>query len=105
RGAPAHLDTNASSGVRICIAAQDEGIDISGTFFRFGGEPLTSAKDEVVRASGCRAVCHYSTCETSHLGVACGDRETASELDDVHVLIDKLAIIDVPKAIGPAGQR
>ena len=43
-GRPAQLDTNASSGVRICLAALDHGLDISGSFFRLGGEPYTEQR-------------------------------------------------------------
>ncbi|MGH2627427.1 MAG: hypothetical protein ACRDHY_12340, partial [Anaerolineales bacterium] len=43
-GRPGLLDTLASSGVRACLAARDLGLDLEGSFFRHGGEPLTEAK-------------------------------------------------------------
>jgi hypothetical protein len=90
RGSPGVVDTQASLGVRVCLAAQEHGLDISGTFFRFGGEPYTEAKAQVVAESGARAACHYTMGETGRLGVACGDPVA---LDDVHVLSDRLAVL------------
>ncbi len=97
-GEPAHLDTNASSGIRICIAALDAGLDIAGTFFRFGGEPFTDAKAKVVHKAGCRAACHYSMAEISHIAIACG---AGRSHDDVHVAMDKLAVTTHAKTIHP----
>jgi hypothetical protein len=96
-GTPALLDTSASPGVRVCLAAQQEGLDISGSFFRFGGEPYTSAKAKVVADAGCRAACHYSISEVGNVGMACADSEA---LDDVHLLEDKVAAIQRPVTVG-----
>lgn len=96
-GIPAVLDANASSGVRVCIAAKEKGLDISGTFFRFGGEPFTTAKAQVVAEMGSRAVCHYSMAEIGNIGIACANQ---SDIDDVHLLTDKVAVIQRPKFIG-----
>ena len=96
-GTPALLDTSASMGVRVCLAAQQEGLDISGSFFRLGGEPYTSAKAKVVAEAGCRAACHYSISEVGNVGMACADAEA---LDDVHLLEDKLAAIQRLVTVG-----
>jgi hypothetical protein len=101
-GTPAVLDTNASSGVRTCIAAKEKGLDISGTFFRFGGEPFTTAKARVVTETGSHAICHYSMAEIGHIGIACA---APSDLDDVHLLTDKVAVIQRPKTLGSDGLR
>ncbi len=103
-GRPAQLDTNASSGVRVCLAALEHDVDISGTFFRLGGEPYTPAKAAVIRQAGCQAATHYSTTEASHLGIACAAPE---HVDDVHLLTDKFAVLqhgmpDTGTASGPA---
>jgi hypothetical protein len=94
-GRPAHLDTNASSGVRLCLAALEHGVDISGSFFRLGSEPYTPAKAAIIRQAGCRAATYYSTTELGHVGIAC----TAPEhVDEVHLMTDKVAVLqrDVP---------
>jgi hypothetical protein len=101
-GAPAVLDTNASSGVRVCQAAQEHGQDIAGTFLRLGGEPYTPAKAQFVSAVGCRAACHYSISEIGIVGMACGD---PADLDDVHLLEDKVAAIQRPQTVDRNGAK
>ena len=96
-GTPAVLNAPASSGVRVCLAAERAGLDVSGTLFRLGGEPLTEAKRAVVERAGARAVCHYAMGELGRIGIACADGEA---LDDVHVATDKLAAIRRPREVG-----
>jgi hypothetical protein len=67
-GPPAVLETNSSAGVRVCEAALQAGLDISGSVLRLGGEPHTRAKDRIVRAAGCRAATHYFMAEQGLLG-------------------------------------
>jgi hypothetical protein len=95
-GRPAWLDTNASAGVRVCAAASSEGLDLSGTLLRFGGEPYTPAKAEIVAGTGARAVCHYSMAELGRIGFACA---TPAAPDDVHLLTDKLGFLQRPRAL------
>jgi hypothetical protein len=89
-GAPALLSTTSSSGVRACLAAREHGLDISDTFFRFGGEPYTAGKARVVEEAGCRAVSNYSMTEVGRIGNACA---APTALDDLHLLIDHLGVI------------
>ena len=96
-GTPAVLDTQAALGVRVCLAARAEGVDISGTFFRFGGEPYTPGKQGVIEAAGCRAVSHYTMAETGRIAVACADPRAR---DDHHFLSDKLAVLQRAKPVG-----
>ncbi len=95
--APAWLDTNASSAVRICLAAREEGLDISGAFFRVGGEPYTEAKARVLVEAGGRGAVHYTMSEIGRVGLACA---APADLDEVHLLSDKLAIIQRPLEVG-----
>jgi hypothetical protein len=92
-GTPGHLDTNASCGVRVLQAAKDKGLDIAGSFLRLGGEPYTVAKASMVAETGCRAACHYSMGEVGQIGIACAD---ASEVDDVHLISHKMAVLQRP---------
>jgi hypothetical protein len=96
-GAPALLDTGVSLGVLVCRAARDLGLDISGTFFRFGSEPYTPAKARVIAEAGCGAVCNYHMTEAGVLGMTC---PSGSVLGDVHLAIDKLAVIQRTKSLG-----
>jgi len=99
RGTPPLLDTNAASGVRVCLAARERGLDLTGTFFRVGGEPLSPGKVAVFHAAGCRVACHYSLSEIGRLANACGNPDAP---DDVHVAVDKIALLtrDVEPAAG-----
>lgn len=96
-GRPALLDTLASSGVRTCLAAHDLGLDLRGTFFRLGGEPLTEAKGRVIAEAGGQAACHYAMAELGRLGMGCAAPEA---IDDVHILGDKVAVIQQAKEAG-----
>ncbi|HET6468261.1 MAG TPA: hypothetical protein VFG43_07780 [Geminicoccaceae bacterium] len=100
-GRPPLVNTNAASSVRVCLAAGEAGLDIAGTLFRVGGEPLTAGKVAAVARAGARVVCHYTMSETGRIGVACA-RGVA--VDDVHVLLDKLAMIRrAPRGGGATG--
>ena len=89
-GTPGVLACSPSSGVRICQAARERNVDIADTFFIFGGEPWTDSKAESIRGAGCHGVNHYSMVEVGNVGLACAE---PAHLDDVHLLTDKLAVI------------
>lgn len=89
-GIPGFLNTTSSSGVRVCLAAREQGLDIAGTFFRFGGEPYTSGRAKVVAEANCRAVSNYSMTEIGRVGTACA---SPLALDDLHLTIDQLGVI------------
>lgn len=92
-GQPAALDTTPSAAVRICQAALQNRIDIHGTFFQLGGEPLTEGKFNHICQAGCRAVTYYSMAEVGRISTPCPN---ASCPDDTHLLIDKLAVLQRP---------
>jgi hypothetical protein len=48
------VNAPASMALRICLAARDEGLDISGTIFSGGGEPPTEAKAREIARAGAR---------------------------------------------------
>ena len=100
-GRAALVDTQAALAVRICLAAADEGLDISGTFFRVGGEPLTEGKLRAIGDAGCRAVSQYTMAETLRIGAACADPQARN---DHHLLTDKLAVLQRPKQLGGDGE-
>ena len=101
-GAAAVVNLPASSAVRVSRAALAEGLDISGTHFLVGGEPLTDGKAAVAGEAGCSIFCNYGMGETGALGVGCSARE---HLDEVHLLTDRVAVAQRERAIGTAGAR
>jgi hypothetical protein len=100
QGTPAVLAAGPSSVVRVCTAAGERGLDISGTFFRTAGEPYTPAKARIVAGAGCSAGSCYSMAEIGSLGMGCA---TPAAVDDVHLLTDKMAVIQRERAVGPGG--
>jgi hypothetical protein len=102
RGAVALLDSNPSSVVRVCNAAAERGLDIRGTFFRLDGEPYTEARARIISDAGCSAATRYSISEVGSVGMPCA---APAARDDVHVLGDKLALIQTHRAIGDGGHE
>jgi hypothetical protein len=97
RGMPAALNAPASSGVRVCRAALENGLDISGTLFRFGGEPLTEGKAQAVAEAGGSVFCNYTMGETGRIGLGCNARLMR---DEVHILLDNLGVIQRDRDAG-----
>ncbi|HYB90815.1 MAG TPA: hypothetical protein VEC38_07205 [Candidatus Binataceae bacterium] len=97
-GTPALFGTIVSSAIRVCQAAQANGMDISGTFFRIGAEALTEAGAEMFRSAGTSFACAYATAETGPIGYPCA---TGASADDVHLFSGKIAVLARP---GPEGR-
>lgn len=93
-GMPVALSAPGSSAVRICMAAEAGGFDISGSVFRMGGEPITSGKVELAQRLGVKAVCSWGMSEAGNVGIGCPHGEV---LDDMHVYRAKIAFIQRPK--------
>jgi hypothetical protein len=98
-GTPGLVDTNAASAVRVCLAAETGGLAIDGSLFRVGGEPYSPGKAAVLARTGCRAFTHYSMSEVGRIANACA---RPAALDEVHVALDKVAIIQRPPGGSPA---
>ncbi|HVS02840.1 MAG TPA: hypothetical protein VMT16_08730, partial [Thermoanaerobaculia bacterium] len=76
--------------------------DVAGSVFRVGGEPLTPARERLVRAAGCRALPRYSLAEAGNLGLACGRPEVA---DEVHLVTDRVAVLQRQREVGSGAAR
>lgn len=98
-GTPAILQAPGGSGVRVALAAAAEGLDLSGTVFRLGGEPLTRAKLDAIERVGAVGHCNYSMSELGRVALACASRDRLA-IDDVHVLTGKVAMFLRPTADG-----
>ena len=99
-GAPAVLWTSVSAATRVCMAAVERELDLSGTTFRVGGEPLTVSKAALIESTGCAAVANYSMSEVGKVAVACAE---SAALDDMHILGDKVALLRVPTSLRLGG--
>jgi hypothetical protein len=101
-GTPGCVDTSASGATRVCLDASAHGLDISGSTFIVGGEPYTAAKAAVVERAGARAIPRYSLSEMGAAGFGCATPRT---IDDMHVAIDKVAVIQRDKVVDASGGR
>jgi hypothetical protein len=98
-GTPAMVTAFATPAVRICSAARELGLDISGTTFIVVGEPFTAAKAEIVRSVGATANVGYAMSEIGYIGRSCAH---PSEPDEVHIFTDKLAVV-TPERVTSSG--
>ena len=89
-----HLDLAPSSGARVCLAARELGLDISGHTMRTSSEPLTEAKVALFEEHGLDYCSAYTMLEAGTMGLSCGD---PMAVDDQHILTDRVALIADPR--------
>jgi hypothetical protein len=92
-GQHAYVSASASSVVRICHAARERKLDISGSVFRVGGEPYTEGKQQVVASSGARTFSGWSLSECGPVAGGCARMDA---VDDMHLLLGKIAVLQRP---------
>jgi len=89
-----------SLALRVCLAAEEAGIDLTGASFFGGGEPFTPAKNEVFRRVGARYVAMYISEDTGPMGMPCAH---PLEENDQHLLEDNVALIQSPREVLGSG--
>ncbi len=97
-GTPPVLSCPVSAAVRVAECCQREGLDIAGTVMWVGGESLTPAREERIRAAGATTVNGWALSEAGTLGLGCANR---SERDEIHLLHSKVAVIGRPGSLSP----
>lgn len=97
-GATPHLWTFVSPALRLCAAALDAGLDISGSQLTVTGEPLTAARLQLMRQAGTVPVPDYGTAESGFIAHGC---LVPSAPDDMHVMHDLNTVVQV----GPGEAR
>lgn len=88
--------TTIGRAVRVCAAARDAGIDLTGATFQGGGEAPTPAKVREVTQSGARWVPNYMFSEAGAVGFGCA---RPADGNDLHVLSDTLAVIQRQRTV------
>jgi hypothetical protein len=88
------FSTHVSMALRVCIAAREEGLDLTGAVFWGGGEPPTPAKVREITRTGARWVPIYPFSEAGYVGVGCA---RPADSNDLHFLKDALALIQYPR--------
>jgi hypothetical protein len=96
-----HLWTFPSSASRLCLAAEEAGIDLAGAQFTVTGEPVTDARLSAIRHVGAGVSPDYGSADSGG-SAACGCLYPESP-DDVHVFSDLNALIQADAAPFPAG--
>lgn len=96
QGQPAVLSCPASAAVRVAKFALSHAMDIRGSIFWAGGEPITIAKTACIEEAGASVVNGWSLSEAGPIGIGCLHR---THPDEVHVLHSKVCVI--PHADGP----
>ncbi len=90
------IRTHFSKALRVCVAAREEGLDLTGTTFLGGGEPPTPAKMREISRSGARCVPHYVFTEAGIIGTGC---VRPIEANDLHFFKDSTALIQHPRQV------
>jgi hypothetical protein len=97
RRAPACLvRCHVGPALRVSLAAQAAGLDLTGAVFLGGGEPPTPAKVQGIARCGARYVAHYSFTEAGLVGAGCA---SPVDTNDVHFLEDGLALVQYTRAL------
>ncbi|HSR06321.1 MAG TPA: hypothetical protein VLM42_04155 [Bryobacteraceae bacterium] len=90
RGKPALVRSGVSWATRMCAAAIEESLDISGTVMIVGGEAISPARRKIFEAADVQAFGRYAISEFGTVGIGCPQLKGNS----VHLLADALAVIE-----------
>jgi hypothetical protein len=90
RGRRCTLQTVASVGARVAAAAKENSLDVRGTVFVSGGEPLTDGKRKICESVGMEVYPSYWVSEIGQIGHACRSIRTGNS---VHLFEDAVAVI------------
>lgn len=91
------LHSSMSRALRVCLAAQEHGLDLTRCVVWGGGEPATAAKIDQIRRTAGRFLPSYAMTEAGILGYGCPD---SADPTDVHLRRDGLALISYPQKVG-----
>jgi hypothetical protein len=94
------LSCHVSLALRVALAAQEHGLDLTGATFMGGGEPPTPAKVREIERTGARWVSTYFFAEAGAVGLGCA---RPADPSDVHLMKDSLALIQAPRQVPDTG--
>jgi hypothetical protein len=90
------IHSSVSRIMRIAVAAQANGIDLTGTVLRGGGEPPTPAKVSQITRTGASFRSSYAFSEVGTVGSSCLNSD---EPNDQHFMEDHLAMIQASRTV------
>jgi len=91
-----HVNTSAGMAVRISLAAQQEGLDLTGAVITGAGEPPTPAKVRAIAKSGARHIANYHCSGVGAIGYNCAN---PIDCNDQHFVAPNLAMIQYPREV------
>ena len=94
------LHTQVSRAVRVCIAAQEAGLDLTGATIKGGGEPPTPAKVQHMERAGVHYIPSYGMTEAGSIASGCARPIDGS---DVHLFTDAYAMFSYPHRVEGVG--
>ncbi len=94
------LHTQVSRAVRVCIAAQEAGLDLTGATIKGGGEPPTPAKVQHMERAGVHYIPSYGMTEAGSIASGCAQPIDGS---DVHLFTDAYAMFSYPYPVEGVG--
>jgi hypothetical protein len=94
------LYTQVSYAVRVCLAAQEAGLDLRGATIKAGGEPATPAKVRQIESAGVRYMSSYGMTEAGSIASGCARPVDGS---DVHLFKDAYALVSYPHTVPATG--
>jgi len=86
----------ASRGLRVALAAEEEGLDLTGATFVLAGEPVTPGKVRGIHRAGAGHFTTYGFSEAGRIGMGCA-RPVGS--NDLHLCKDMCAVIPYPRQV------
>jgi hypothetical protein len=93
RAGACSISAFVSASLRVCVAARERGLDLTGLSLRGGGEPPTPGKVAAIRATGATWIPSYGTSESGQIGMPCANPLSGN---DLHLLKDFVALIQRP---------
>ncbi len=85
--------SGTSHALRVCLAAEQAGFNFEGAILRVGGEPITTAKVNVIKRLGARIIAGYGGVDTGGIGLSCAQ---PAQVDEVHLIASSYALITHP---------
>jgi hypothetical protein len=96
------VQSYVSQAVRICQSAADRGVDLEGTLFIVGSEPLTEAKYREIEKVYANVFPRYHATEIGSIAIGCGK---ASEVGDLHLCADTIAMIQTEDSSNEGNEK
>jgi len=87
-----------SAAVRLAMLVREHGAELRNLSLLIVGEPITDARRREIEASGARVIPSYSSTDAAGISYGCA---TPAAADDVHLMLDRFALITRERAPAP----